>query len=876
MLNRDLTKGMESAVLHGDRQKQEAESASQSLWRSAQELTQLTPQGIKLRQAVAEFAGTLAAGITGAVVWSLGTTATRGLGKAASLSLAMGAGGAVKYGVKSGLEHLLLDKQYHTASKADLAWGAVDGLAGVGGSLAEKQISENFLTSLGRKALGPDISATMAEMAGSKLVAQSIGPQIQHNFYRGLAGGAAGGFIWSVPHSLFDHRAEIKQDPLSGLSAAKNQILSDTLTATVLGGGFGGLGTAILRSPRIIKHGWAALEGDAHVTRLDIAHINDLHSELAGSHGLPRIATKLSELKAQSAANGRSSHFYVAGDVESGNVVFSFTKGGYAENESLARMGVDAIIPGNHPYDIAGGGYDIGRYAKVMSKVAERREYPLLAANLDLSAYPEYQKLVKPYVVREIQGAHGPEKMGVIGLITEEGAMGKIRHLDPVEAAEKYIGELHGQGVDKVVVLSHMGLSQDIQLAKSVKGISAIVGGHSHDFEVVPRWVRQGSDQGGIFGWFKPNSDRYGGWDVPIVQAGSNGRWLGELNLAFQPGGAADYARTTGRLYPITKNIAADRDIEKFVNGFLTDLDDLRSVQYNSESVAPYSLTDVRVRETALGNLVADSMVAGLRKQLGGDSVDIALMNSGGIRAGVKAHDPITRLDLANIFMNAGKPHHEAKELYLLKMTGKQIRDALEYGVHDLDVSAGVQAQNLAQRLRLLLNEPPSLAYGDEPGNFLQVSGLKYSFDMSRPPRLTGQSGAGRVKDIMVQSHSGNFAPIRDDEVYTVAARLHAVAKWHMDGIFGSQRHLKQTLTLTDARPTGISQVDLLGDFIEGKTLDPRKISKVDGRIRDLTARALEPTVRPGISLLSFSTMSGRSPYREVSPALTADLQKGR
>src|SRR4029434_588265 len=89
--------------------------------------------------------------------------------------------------------------------------------------------------------------------------------------------------------------------------------------------------------------------------------------------------------------------------------------------------------------------------------------------------------------------------------ISEEGAMGKIRHLDPVQAAEKYIGELHGQGVDKVVVLSHMGLSQDIERAKRVKGISAIVGGHSHDFEVVPRWVRQGSDKRGIFNWFKPN-----------------------------------------------------------------------------------------------------------------------------------------------------------------------------------------------------------------------------------------------------------------------------------------------------------------------------------------------------------------------------------
>lgn len=876
MQQRDLTKGLESAVLGGQTQQQESESASQSLLRSAQELTELTPKGIKFRQGVAEFCGTLAAGVGGAIVWSLGTAATRGIGKAASLSLAMGTGAAVKCGIKSGIEHMILDKQHHTASKADLAWGAVDGLAGVAGSLAEKQISGNFLTALGRKHLGPDISMNMAEMAGAKVVASAIAPQIKHNLYRGLAGGAAGGFVWSVPHSVYDHREAILKDPLHGLNAAKNQVLSDTLTATVFGGGFGGLGTALIRSPRIVKHGWAKVQGDSHVTRVDISHINDLHSELIGSHGLPRIATKVGELKAQSAANGRSGHFYVAGDVESGNVVFSFTKGGYAENESLARMGVDAITPGNHPYDIAGGGYDIGRYSKVMGKVAEGRDFPLLAANLDLSAYPDYHKLVKPYVVHEIQGPRGPEKLGVVGLITDEGAMGKIRHRDPVEAAEKYIGELHGQGVDKVVVLSHMGLSADVELAKRVRGISAIVGGHSHDFEVVPRWVRQGSDKRGILDSFKPQADAYSGWDVPIVQAGSNGRWLGELNLAFKPSGAADYSRTTGRLHPITKSIPADRDIEKFVNGFLTDLDDLRSIQYNSEAVAPYSLTDIRVRETALGNLVADSMVAGLRQRLGKDSVDIALMNSGGIRAGIKAHDPITRLDLANVLMNAGKPHHEIKEVYLVRMTGKQIKDALEYGVHDLDVPMGFKGQTLAKRIRHLLNEPQALAYADEPGNFLQVGGLKYSFDLSRPPRRTGELGAGRVADVTVQGPSGSYAPIKDDQLYTVAARLHAVAKWHMDGIFGSQRHLKQSMTLLDAKATGVSQVDLLGDFIQGRTLDPRKMSKVDNRILDLTPKPLEPTVRPGTALISYAAMSGRTPYRAVSPEESTDRQAQR
>ncbi|HEY9871247.1 MAG TPA: hypothetical protein V6D08_18955, partial [Candidatus Obscuribacterales bacterium] len=104
MVNLDLTKGFEGSFLKQETSSNEAQSASDSLRRAAQELTGPSEKGVQFRQAVAEFTGTLAAGITGAVVWSLGTAATRGIGTAGSLGLAMGLGGLVKFGVKSGIE----------------------------------------------------------------------------------------------------------------------------------------------------------------------------------------------------------------------------------------------------------------------------------------------------------------------------------------------------------------------------------------------------------------------------------------------------------------------------------------------------------------------------------------------------------------------------------------------------------------------------------------------------------------------------------------------------------------------------------------------------------------------------------------------------
>lgn len=864
MSETNLLKGKINLESGSDPQAAETLSSSQKLLSAANELIGTGEKGVKFRQAVCEFTGSLTAGITGAVVFSVGTAASRGIGRAGSLALAMTLSGAVKFSVKSGLEHLLLEEDKRTASKEDFAWGAVDGLAGVAGSLAERQISTNFMRSLGRKHLGADISATMAEMAGAKVISGSIAEQIKHNSLRGITGGAAGGFVWSVPHSLAGNWERIAEDPLSGLNATKNQILSDTVTGMFLGGTISGLGTAIIRSPQIARHGLARIEGDAQVARLDIAHLNDLHSELTGAHGLPRIATKLDELRAKSAESGRPHHFYVAGDTESGNVIYSFTRGGYVENEALARMKMDALIPGNHPYDVAGGGYDVGKYVKVMARVSEGRQLPLLAANLDLSAYPEYQAMVRPYAVREIATAEGPQKVGIIGLITEEGAVGKIKFRDPVEVAERSIAELHARGINKVIVLSHLGLTGDVDLARRVKGISAIIGGHSHDFEPIPRWVRQGSTDGraGMLSLLlRRNADPHAGWEVPIVQAGSNGRWLGELNLAFRANGAADRYRTSGRLHPITKEIPANREIDKFINNYLDDLKDLKGLEYNSEAVAPYSMTNIRNRETPLGNLISDAMLSQVRRHLGEDSVDIVLMNSGAIRSGLKAHDPITRLDLANVFMNAGRANLEVKELHLVKMTGRQVRDALEYGVHDMSAADGFVNQNVLKRIRLLLSDPAPPSYRAEPGSFLQVAGLKYSFDLSKTPRMPGESAGGRVSEVLVRGKGGAFQAIDDNKVYTVAARLHAIAKWHMHGIFGDQRNFRDTLKKVAAENPRLSQVDLLGEHIQGRTLDPAKIGRVDGRIRDLTPQPWEPTLRPGISLPAYAAMSSRTPY---------------
>ncbi len=175
--------------------------------------TEKKDSSVGTKQTIADFAGSLTAGVSGVVAFSLMSAATKGASKALTIPVAMLAGGATKFTVKSGVEHALLETKDHTANASDLAWGAVDGLAGVVGSAVDQQISKRYLTSLGRQALGNSISQETA-LEGAKVIVKNSGIEaIKHNVVRGMAGGAAGTFVWSAPRRVHENADQFGKDP---------------------------------------------------------------------------------------------------------------------------------------------------------------------------------------------------------------------------------------------------------------------------------------------------------------------------------------------------------------------------------------------------------------------------------------------------------------------------------------------------------------------------------------------------------------------------------------------------------------------------------------------------------------------------------------
>lgn len=142
----------------------------------------------------------------------------------------------------------------------------------------------------------------------------------------------------------------------------------------------------------------------------------------------------------------------------------------------------------------------------------------------------------KPYVLREINGV----PVAIVGQAFPYTPVANPRWLVPewsfgIKEAQlqQAVEQARAEGAQVVVVLSHNGMDVDLKLASRVRGIDAILGGHTHDGVPQPVVV-----------------DNPGGKTL-VTNAGSNGKFLGVLDFAVKDGKVADWRYT---LLPVFAN----------------------------------------------------------------------------------------------------------------------------------------------------------------------------------------------------------------------------------------------------------------------------------------------------------------------------------
>lgn len=172
---------------------------------------------------------------------------------------------------------------------------------------------------------------------------------------------------------------------------------------------------------------------------------------------------------------------------------------------------------------------------RVLEAVKSLGRTEFLAQNVKTADFGD--PVFKPYVIREMNGV----PVAVIGQAFPYTPIANPRHFVPewtfgIQETElqKIVEEVRAKGVRAVVLLSHNGMDVDVKLASRVRGIDAILGGHTHDGVPVPVIVNNA-----------------GGRTV-VTNAGSNGKFLGVLDLDVKTGGVADFRY---RLLPVFANL---------------------------------------------------------------------------------------------------------------------------------------------------------------------------------------------------------------------------------------------------------------------------------------------------------------------------------
>ena len=143
----------------------------------------------------------------------------------------------------------------------------------------------------------------------------------------------------------------------------------------------------------------------------------------------------------------------------------------------------------------------------------------------------------KPYVIREMNGV----PVAIIGQAFPYTPIANPRHFVAEwtfgiqeSALQKRVDEVRAKGARAVVLLSHNGMDVDVKLAGRLRGIDAILGGHTHDGVPVPVIVANG------------------GGKTIVTNAGSNGKFLAVLDLEVKDAGVTGFRY---RLLPVFSNL---------------------------------------------------------------------------------------------------------------------------------------------------------------------------------------------------------------------------------------------------------------------------------------------------------------------------------
>ncbi|TRY59156.1 hypothetical protein DNTS_032405, partial [Danionella cerebrum] len=508
---------------------------------------------------------------------------------------------------------------------------------------------------------------------------------------------------------------------------------------------------------------------------LTLLHTNDVHARVEETNkdsgkcsktqpcfaGVARRFTKIKEIRSAE----KNVLLLDAGDQFQGTVWFNYYKGAEAAY-FMNKLGYDAMAIGNHEFDNGVDG--------LVKPFLQQVNCSVLSANIkaDQTIAPQISGFYLPFKIFTVNS----EKVGVVGYTSVETPALSLPgpHLsfeDEISALQPQVDKLSALGVNKIIALGHSGFAVDQMIAKKVRGVDVVIGGHTNTFLYTGTPPSSEVPAGPYPLWVQSEDGR----QVPVVQAFAFGKYLGFLKVTFDSSG--NVLKSSGNPILLDSSIVPDPVIQAEVDAWRTNLANYSS-QYVGQTLVYLNGTfeECRFRECNLGNLICDAMW---------NHVSSCIMNGGGIRSPIDErarNGSITMEDLIAVLPFGGT-------FDLVQLNGSTLREAFEHSVR---------------------------RYGGNTGEFLQVSGFQLVYDLSKAP-------GNRVKSINVlctECRVPRYEPLNLKKVYKVVLPAYLV-----DGGDGFTMIKEQKLK----HDSGDLDISVVASYIsERKRVHPA----VEGRIR--------------------------------------------
>lgn len=368
---------------------------------------------------------------------------------------------------------------------------------------------------------------------------------------------------------------------------------------------------------------------------LSIAYINDVHGYLEphpelfykGSReiietagGYARMASVINDIR----NDFPDTLLFDGGDTFHGTLPVVESKGEVIV-PILNEMGFSAMV----------GHWDFGYGPKQLKNLANQLNYPVLGINV----YAEDDSLfLPPYIFKQVNDL----KVAVIGICSNIIDKTMPRHFseglritDGTQELPKYIEQVKTEGADIIILLSHNGFPQDVQILEKVPGIDICLSAHTHNrlYEAVT--VN----------------------DCLVIQAGCHGAFVGHLEVEIEETRIVNH---TYKLITVENKIRPDAKIEKMVNYIM---EPYQSLKTEVVGITPHLLHRYNTLNSAMDDLLLSAI------KMAGNAA-VAFSNGWRYGAPIPA-GPITKWDLYNIIpMNP--------VVSTVDITGEEIKDMLE------------------------------------------------------------------------------------------------------------------------------------------------------------------------------------------------------